>query len=234
MTIRWAEVTGRWACGSQREKVSGDWWSQLRSELGEQGKAADGSSHDIHVACRLLEWIGWWDEGKGGPKMKWQALGTRSIPKRQPSFAALKGFISFRGLLCPLPLPPWGSPRPQCLSASFACSQCSCSGFCLSRFYFGLFQVVFPLQYQCTTATRDVIFHSVPAAAGHSKCSTTSADCTSTESHVFCFLTTAGSLSCTRKVSVAQQWRDEMLLTWQVFFSFSLTDHLASFSNVKI
>ena len=25
---------------------------------------------------------------------------------------------------------------------------------------FGLFQVVFPLQYQCTTATRDVIFHS--------------------------------------------------------------------------
>ena len=85
------------------------------------------------------------------------------------------------------------------------CSQCSCSGFCLSRLYFGLFQVVFPLQYQCTTATRDVIFHSVPAAAGHSKCSTTSADCTSTESHVFCFLTTAGSLSCTRKVSVAQQ-----------------------------
>jgi len=106
---------------------------------------------------------------------------------------------------CPLPLPPWGSPRPQCLPASFATvHNARALGFVCLGFWFisGRFPSAVPVYH--SHARCDLPF-TVPAAAGHSKCSTTSADCTSTESHVFCFLTTAGSLSCTRKVSVAQQ-----------------------------
>lgn len=121
---------------------------------------------------------------------------------KEATFACgLERFHFISGPACPLALPPWGSPRPQCLPASFATVH---NARALVLFVSVSFILVYFRSFSLcsSTATRDVrsciqyLQLQVTPNAVH---------CTGTETHVFCFLTTEGSLSCTTKVSVAEQ-----------------------------
>jgi hypothetical protein len=143
----------------------------------------------IHVAgCWKVDWIGW---GEGAPEVTGAGHAQHS---KEATIAC--GLQRFQGLL--VPFRSWGSPDTVLAGQFQRCSFLFDAGalnFVLVSFWF---QVVFPLQ--CS------IFGSV---AGRSRCGASSADCTSTKSHLFWFLTTGRFYSCTTKHKKSLLWQGD-------------------------
>lgn len=86
--------------------------------------------HMTSTTC--MQAAGWdWMMMRGvRPRDEMTGAGHAQHSKEATIACGLERFHFISGPACPLPLPAWGSPWPQCLPASFATvPECSCSGF---------------------------------------------------------------------------------------------------------
>ena len=180
-----------------REKVSGDWWSQPRSEFGSKVSLLAHHMTCIHVAgCWKVDWIGW---GEGAPELTGAGHAQHS---KEATIAC--GLQRFQGLL--VPFRSWGSPATvlasqfqRCCSFLFDAGRWG-SEICLGFVLFQLSRSFF----LCSAARMQssVQFQVIPDVVQ------LVADCTSTDESLF-FLTTGRFLSCTtmhKKVKSPEEW----------------------------